>query len=163
MAADVVAKGDSAVCVGTWYKARPLPGFVHDLLGAFDPHGNDVWASFWFEDKPCDAPFEVAHYFLGVLVDTTFGEDVKPGVAPRGVGGGGGEGVVAICAVGISGCCGGGEGVCEVGGDGGWVRCGAGGGAEGAGGEEPDRLCYGWLEEATVKGVGMPVGWEDLA
>lgn len=34
---------------------------------------------------------------------------------------------------------------------------------EGLRGEKTDRLSDGWLEEATVRGIGASMGWEDLS
>ena len=100
-------------------RPRQRPGksplVSHDELGPVDPHADDVGAGLGFEDHAGDAPFEVAHYLVRVLVDFAFGEDVDPAVAPAWVGGWGGEGVVAVGCV-----CegGGGEGV--AGREGGW-------------------------------------------
>ena len=102
--------------------AREGPGessFVrHDELGPVNPHAHDVRAGFGFEDHAGDAPFEVPHDFVRVLVDFAFGEDVDPAVAAAWVEGWGGEGVLAVGCVGEFG---GGEGVAGWKGGGCWV------------------------------------------
>ena len=57
----------------------------HDELGPVDPHADDVGAGFRFEDHAGDAPFEVPHDLVRVLVDFAFGEDVNPAVATAGI------------------------------------------------------------------------------
>lgn len=130
---------------------------MHDLIIPLDPHGDDVRADVRFEDEAGDAPFEVAHLFVRVLVDFSFREDVDPAVASGGVGGRGGGGGVVGVGVGW-----GDEGVGDVGGG-----LGGGGGGGGRGevraGEEADGLGHGWLEEAAEGGVGEAVGGEGLA
>jgi len=60
---------------------------VHDLVGAFDEHGDYVWALGGLEDEASDAPFEVAHAPVGVLMYHSFREDVDPTVGITGVSG----------------------------------------------------------------------------
>jgi len=68
-------------------------------LRAIDPHSQDVWTGFGLEDHSRDAPFEIAHDLVGVLVDLAFGEDVDPAVATTGVEGRGWEGIEAVGGV----------------------------------------------------------------
>lgn len=82
-------------------EAWPLSGFVHDLIVPFDPHGDDVGADVRLEDQAGDAPFKVSHHLLRMLVDSTFREDVDPGVPSVPVGGRSGECVDAVGGVGI--------------------------------------------------------------
>ena len=76
---------------------------MHDLVIPFDPHGDNVRTLVRLQYQPRDAPFEIPHRFLRVLVHAAFGEYVDPGVAARGVGGGRGEGVGTVGAVGVGG------------------------------------------------------------
>ena len=76
------------------------PFVRHDELRPVDPHAHDIWAGLGFEDHSRDAPFEVAHYFVWVLVDFAFGEDVDPAVAAAWIEGWSGEGVLAVGCVG---------------------------------------------------------------
>lgn len=85
--------------VHAWDEAGPRSRLVHDLIGAFDPHGDDIRTFVRLEDEAGDAPFEVAHHLLRVLMDSSFGEDVDPGILSGVVGGGGGEGVDAVGGV----------------------------------------------------------------
>jgi hypothetical protein len=91
-----------------------------------------------------------------VLMYSSFGKDVDPGVFSGGVEGGAGEGVEIVGAIGQGASCegvGGVECVREVGR---WLR-------ERLGGEQSDRLGHGRLEEASVRRVCAAVGREDLA
>ena len=73
---------------------------VHDFFVAFDPHWYDIGTDVRLEYQTRDAPFEIPHRFLRVLVHAAFGEDVDPAVSARGVRGGRREGVGAVGRVG---------------------------------------------------------------
>ena len=73
---------------------------MHDFFVAFDPHGYDIGTDVRLEYQTRDAPFEIPHRFLRVLVHAAFGEDVDPAVPARCVCGGRGEGVGAVGRVG---------------------------------------------------------------
>lgn len=103
-------------------------------------HGNEFGRGVAFEDEARDAPFEVAQAAVVALVAAGFGEDVQPGVAVGGVGGGGWVGVGAVGGIGHR------EGFEGV-------RVG----------EEGDGLGDGGLVEAALGGVPEAVGWQDLA
>ena len=131
---------------------------MHDLLVAFDPQGHDVRADVRLQDQPRDAPFEIPHRLVRVLVHAAFGVDVDPAVAARGVRSGRGEGVAAVGGVGVGVGVGGGgrgEGVRKR--ERGWD------GGEGGPGEQADGFEEGGLEEPAVRVFVQAVRGEDLA
>ena len=124
-------------------KAGEPAVFRHDALCAVDEHGQELRSRIGLEDEAGDAPFEIAEGggVAWALVTACLGEDVYPGVAVGGVGGGSPlavlpcRGVELVLASYV-----------------GWCF-----------GEELDGLGHGGLIEAAVGGVPVTVGRENLS
>lgn len=167
---DPVAKRDRDLFAGARNEAREAAVLVHHVAGSVDEHGDHVGHGLGLEDEAGDAPLEVAHLALRVLVHQALGKDVHPGVAVQEVGRGGNVHVAAGGGVGEAAV---GEGVLE-----GFEEVahggllGVDGGGEGrvlarhlvgVGGEETDGLGHARLEEPGVRRVHSAVNGEDLA